>query len=199
MSKAKQKGKQTPADKKRSVTLVPSNPEMTWIIEPHDPLIVRDGRPFGPDPSARAISLSFPFPSTTTGGARSRAGLNSDGTFDLSQIGRVKQIKVRGPLLVQLSQSGENIEEWMVPAPADALLLEGYLKRIGRAFGNVAPEYLIETSRGNPLYYLIWAGPRMVGRKIAAHVLRQGKSVRSRELRAAARRRSGPPRRPQKP
>jgi CRISPR-associated protein Cmr3 len=37
----------------------------------------------------------------------------------------VKKIKVRGPLLVQLSQSGENIEEWLVPAPADALLLEG--------------------------------------------------------------------------
>ena len=124
MSKAKQKGKQTPGVQKRSVTLVHGKPEITWIIEPHDPLIVRDGRPFGPNPSAQAISLSFPFPSTTTGGARSRAGLNLDGTFDLSQIGRVKQIKVRGPLLVQLSQSGENIEEWLVPAPADALLLE---------------------------------------------------------------------------
>src|SRR6266567_3898941 len=47
-----------------------------WLIEPHDPLIVRDGRPFGPNPGARATSLSFPFPSTTTGGARTRAGLN---------------------------------------------------------------------------------------------------------------------------
>ncbi len=126
MSKAKQKGKHTPGVHKRSShpVLVPSNPEITWIIEPHDPLIVRDGRPFGPDSSARAISLSFPFPSTTTGGVRSRAGLKSDGTFNLSQIERVKKIKVRGPLLVQLSQSGEHIEKWLVPAPADALLLE---------------------------------------------------------------------------
>ena len=127
MSKAKQKGKHTPSVQKR-----PSRPELvigpaeiTWIIEPRDPLIVRDGRPFGPNPSAQAISLSFPFPSTTTGGARSRAGLKSDGTFDVSQIARVKKIKVRGPLLVRLSQSGENIEDWLLPAPADALLHEG--------------------------------------------------------------------------
>lgn len=127
MSKAKQKGKQNPGVHKGSSrpVLVSGNPEITWIIEPRDPLIVRDGRPFGPDPSARAISLSFPFPSTTTGGVRSRAGLKADGTFDVSQIERVKKIKVRGPLLVRLSQSGENIEDWLVPAPADAVLLEG--------------------------------------------------------------------------
>lgn len=95
-----------------------------WIIEPHDPLIVRDGRPFGPDPSARAVSLPFPFPSTTTGGVRTREGLKADGMFDVSQIKRVKQIKVRGPLLVQLAQSEDKIERWLAPAPADVLLLE---------------------------------------------------------------------------
>lgn len=131
MSKAKNKGKQTPAVQKRSghVSLVPSKAEIVWIIEPHDPLIVRDGRPFGPDPSARAISLSFPFPSTTTGGVRTRSGLRSDGMFDINQIERVKQIKVRGPLLVRLAQSGENIEEWLIPAPADALILEEQVKQ----------------------------------------------------------------------
>lgn len=73
---------------------------------------------------------------------------------------------------------------------ADDLLLEWYRSRLGRAFGHVSPGYLVENSRGNPLYYLIWAGPRMVGRKIATHVLRQGKSVRVPAHRAAARRRS---------
>ncbi len=97
-----------------------------WLIEPHDPLIVRDGRPFGPDPSARAISLSFPFPSTTTGGVRTREGLNAKGFFDRSkiEIEQLKKIKVHGPLLVQLAQNGDNIERWLAPAPADALLLE---------------------------------------------------------------------------
>lgn len=126
MKKDKKKAQHSPGNQRRNrlVSLEPSKPVITWIIEPHDPLIVRDGRPFGPDPSARAVSLSFPFPSTTTGGVRTRAGLKADGTFDVSQIARVKLIKVRGPLLVQLAQSEDKIERWLVPAPADALLLE---------------------------------------------------------------------------
>ncbi len=28
-----------------------------WLIEPHDPLIVRDGKPFGPNSGARASTL----------------------------------------------------------------------------------------------------------------------------------------------
>ncbi len=130
MKKDKNKARPSPSKQQRTsnISLVPRNPVTIWIIEPHDPLIVRDGRPFGPDPSARAVSLSFPFPSTTTGGVRTRAGLKADGVFDTSQIERVKQIKVRGPLLVQLAQSEDKIEQWLVPAPADALLLESKKK-----------------------------------------------------------------------
>src|SRR5438270_2960353 len=103
-----------------------------WLIEPHDPLIVRDGKPFGPNPGARATTLSFPFPSTTTGGIRSRAGMNDDGVFELppdetrrkEKIKNLKKLTVRGPLLVQLSEDGNGIvvNEWLVPAPTDALL-----------------------------------------------------------------------------
>ena len=99
----------------------------TWIIEPHDPLIFRDGRPFGPNPGARAKTLSFPFPSTITGGVRTRAGL-VNGVFEMSDenIKAVKEINVRGPLLVQLSITNNipDIEDWIIPAPADALLFE---------------------------------------------------------------------------
>src|SRR6266700_3711183 len=105
-----------------------------WLIEPHDPLIVRDGKPFGPNSGARATTLSFPFPSTTTGGTRSRAGMNNDGVFELpseetkrkEKIKNLKKLTVRGPLLVQLSEDGNGItvNEWLVPAPADALLFE---------------------------------------------------------------------------
>jgi CRISPR-associated protein Cmr3 len=98
-----------------------------WIIEPRDPLIVRDGRPFGPNPGARATTLSFPFPSTTTGGVRTRAGHNSDSVFDLPTevIGQLKRFEVRGPLLVQLTPDGNDIAPngWRFPAPLDALLL----------------------------------------------------------------------------
>lgn len=98
----------------------------TWIIEPRDPLIARDGRPFGPQPGARAATLRFPFPSTTTGGVRTRAGLNGNGVFDESpaNIDKVKRIAVRGPLLVELDAEGA-IARWLAAAPADALLLEG--------------------------------------------------------------------------
>lgn len=97
----------------------------TWIIEPRDPLIVRDGRPFGPNPGARAVSLDFPFPSTTTGGLRTRAG-STNGVFDESpsNITRVKGIPVRGPVLVELDNSEHEIVEWFVHAPADAVLFD---------------------------------------------------------------------------
>src|SRR5947207_14049306 len=96
-----------------------------WLIEPHDSLIVRDGRPFGPNPGARATSLSFPFPSTTTGGVRTRVGQNADGIFDLAsnQLAQLKQLSVRGPLLVQLTPECNDIapNKWFVPATFDAL------------------------------------------------------------------------------
>lgn len=97
-----------------------------WIIEPHDPLLVRDGRPFSATPSVQAESLPFPFPSTTTGGVRTRAGLNTNGAFvaDKKTIDAVKEIKVRGPLLVQLPTEASKQLNWLLPAPADVLILE---------------------------------------------------------------------------
>jgi CRISPR-associated protein Cmr3 len=96
----------------------------TWYIEPRDPLIVRDGRPFGPDPGARARSIGFPAPSTTTGGLRGRAGLKK-GAFDRSQqnIDRVMNIAVRGPLLAALTEDGAS-HTLLPSAPTDALLLD---------------------------------------------------------------------------
>lgn len=96
----------------------------SWYIEPRDPLIVRDGRPFGADPGARAHSLSFPIPSTTSGGLRNRAGLNNAGVFEPTRIDEVLKIAVRGPLLAMLDQAGQ-FTEWLPPAPADAHLLPG--------------------------------------------------------------------------
>jgi len=93
-----------------------------WIIEPRDPLIVRDGRPFGNTPGVRATSLPFPMPATVAGAMRTRAGSNSDGVFDVSRVNEVKQIGLCGPLLAQISD--DNTLSWFAPAPADALILE---------------------------------------------------------------------------
>lgn len=94
-----------------------------WIIEPRDPLIVRDGRPFGSDSNARAVTLPFPYPSTLVGALRTRAGLGANGLFDGKSIDRVKQYVLHGPLLVHLNEDG-SIAEWLLPAPSDALLLD---------------------------------------------------------------------------
>jgi len=92
-----------------------------WILEPRDPIIFRDGRPFG-DPGARAASLSFPFPSTIAGGVRTRAGLDAQGNFQKGKISEVKQIAIKGPFLVELAETG-SIQNWLMPAPMDLVIL----------------------------------------------------------------------------
>ena len=100
------------------------NDLQTWIIEPRDSLIVRDGKPFGGS-ITHAFSLDFPFPSTTTGGVRTRFGLNQDGIFDCpkDKLGELKELKVRGSLLAEIDGKDE-IAEFYLPAPADALFLQ---------------------------------------------------------------------------
>lgn len=94
-----------------------------WIIEPRDPLIARDGRPFGPDPGARAETLSFPTPSMVVGSLRHKAGLTATGRFDRASIERVKSLTLRGPLLVELGHDGQ-IKQFLFPAPADAVVFD---------------------------------------------------------------------------
>lgn len=103
-----------------------------WLIEPHEPLIFREGKPFEATPGAHARSLPFPFPSTTAGALRTQSHLNEHGFFVEPTDGRernklssdLKAISVRGPLLVSLKPDSDAIEQWFVPAPADALLLD---------------------------------------------------------------------------
>jgi CRISPR-associated protein Cmr3 len=100
------------------------------LIIPRDPLIFRDGKPFTAVPGERSRSLSFPFPATLAGAARTREGTNS-GTVDFKkskdEIEKLKARWVRGPILVELEANGK-ISQWFFPAPADALLV----KRDGR-------------------------------------------------------------------
>ena len=96
-----------------------------WIIEPIDPLLFRDGRPFTTSPGATARSLPFPFPSTIAGGVRSQAGLDAQGHFHFTtdtELRRLKEVGIRGPILVQLAKKSQDGEDWLVPAPCDALI-----------------------------------------------------------------------------
>ncbi len=94
---------------------------MIWLIEPQDPLLARDGRPFSATPGARARSLAFPFPSTTAGAARTRAG-EQNGYFNPEAASVVGDIPVRGPLLVEVDDSGTPL--FFAPAPGDALAFD---------------------------------------------------------------------------
>ncbi|WP_420632382.1 type III-B CRISPR module-associated Cmr3 family protein [Candidatus Leptofilum sp.] len=108
-----------------------------WIIEPRDPLIVRDGRPFGPNPGARAKTLPFPFPSTIAGGVRTRAGMDENGRFDTDKIDKVKQMKVKGPLLIDCDSKDET--PFLVPAPRDMLMFQSAGEEAKKSIVNLVP------------------------------------------------------------
>lgn len=57
-------------------------------------------------------------------------------------------------------------------------ILEWYRGRLRIAFGHVSTARLIKNTKGNPLYYLIWAGPNRMGLKGAEHILSKGERVR---------------------
>lgn len=99
------------------------------LLEPRDPIIVRDARPFSPDPGARAVTLDWPPPSTAAGALRSLVGNASSPPFDWKDKGpqggsaRALKIGVRGPLLLARQEVSD---PWTVyfPAPRDAVPYE---------------------------------------------------------------------------
>ena len=93
-----------------------------WIIEPRDPLIFGDGKPFSAIPGARARSLPFPHPPTVAGSMRTHAGPGVGGQFDTLRTDELLAKQLRGPVLVETDSRG-HISDWLFPAPADALLL----------------------------------------------------------------------------
>jgi three-Cys-motif partner protein len=56
-------------------------------------------------------------------------------------------------------------------------LLDVYVAGLRGLYRFVAPPRLIRTPAGLPLYYLIWAGPKESGFRIAKHILEQGEHV----------------------
>jgi three-Cys-motif partner protein len=60
---------------------------------------------------------------------------------------------------------------------AEKRILEWYRARLKKAFGHVSTARLIKNTRGNPLYYVIWAGPNDTGLKGAEYILSKGERV----------------------
>jgi three-Cys-motif partner protein len=62
-------------------------------------------------------------------------------------------------------------------------LLELYRQRLKDAFGHVSTPRLIRSTRGIPLYYLLWAGPHPKGLEGANHILMMGERLAKRAIR----------------
>jgi len=65
-------------------------------ITPRDPIIARDGRPFGL--GIRMKSLDWPYPSVLTGTLRTMLGNKKGGNFDQDTVDALKRISISGPL-----------------------------------------------------------------------------------------------------
>lgn len=71
----------------------------SWLVEPRDPLVIRDGRPN--DRRSESATLSFPLPSTCAGICRTQLGSDPGRGFTLGgQLDMLRQTRLRGPLLV---------------------------------------------------------------------------------------------------
>ena len=71
-----------------------------------------------------------------------------------------------GPHVSKIPNSGRKLLEW-------------YRSRLRSIFGHVSTARLIKNTRGNPLYYLIWAGPHKKGLDGAEYLLSRGERIRS--------------------
>lgn len=72
-------------------------------ITPHDPIIARDGRPFGKDQGIRMRSLDWPYPSVLVGSLRTMLGKMNDGFSD-AKVKELLEITVAGPLPMKGTQ-----------------------------------------------------------------------------------------------
>ncbi len=84
-------------------------------ITAHDPLIARDGRPFGL--GIRMKSLDWLYPSVLAGAFRTMLGNRTDSNFDEKTIESLKRISISGPLPLCRGRI-------YLPAPKDLLVKE---------------------------------------------------------------------------
>lgn len=140
-----------------------------WMIEPRDPLLVRDGRPFDASPGSRAQSLPFPLPSTLVGGLRHKAGLDASGAFDHARIAEILTLQMRGPLLAEVDaeRSSAAIRQLLFAAPADALALESSDQHDALRLLQLAPRELAGAAQTNQPDGLALVGPQQ---RVAAKV-----------------------------
>lgn len=96
------------------------------VIEPHDSVIIRDGRPFSTVAGvAKAHSLPFVTPSVIAGALRGRIATNNYGAFSGTQndVAVLQAVSIQGYTLVKRSTTEGQVARWepYFVRPADAL------------------------------------------------------------------------------
>ena len=91
-------------------------------IAPHDPVIARDGRPFGIGQGIRMKSLDWPYPSVLAGSLRTMLGKMNGGSFDERVVELLKAVQISGPMPLIKGQI-------YLPAPKDILVNDADDKR----------------------------------------------------------------------
>lgn len=103
----------------------------TALVQPRDPLLLRDARPFSADPGARAETLSWPLPRTFAGALRA---WHFERRKDREHFLPEETIAVHGPLLA--ARAGDEWEVYL-PAPLDVI---PYREEVGNlAESNLQP------------------------------------------------------------
>jgi len=77
---------------------------MHLSITPHDPIIARDGRPFGIGQGIRMRSLDWPYPSVLAGSLRTMLGKMNGGFSNDNAITGLLEISIAGPMPVKGTQ-----------------------------------------------------------------------------------------------
>jgi CRISPR-associated protein Cmr3 len=105
---------------------------MNIVIHAEEPLVFRDGRPFGDPGHVNGGLLRWPWPSTLVGMLRTRIGLSRDkdffqpdssGTIEADKLDALKTITARR-IMPLWQEQGKTSWEYLYPAPADALCIE---------------------------------------------------------------------------
>jgi CRISPR-associated protein Cmr3 len=99
------------------------------VLTPRDPIIARDGRPFGAAGEARGNrmrSVDWPYPSVLAGSLRTLLGKRAGSGFDQGTVDRLKQLAVAGPLPM-------TDEGLYLPRPSDIVVREEDRRRQGFA------------------------------------------------------------------
>ena len=91
---------------------------MTTFLElqARDPIVCRDGRPFGAGSGRRMKSQPWPSPSVTAGSLRTAIGKANGGVFDAAMQKKLKDIALAGPFPVSATTL-------FLPAPADCVVM----------------------------------------------------------------------------